>query len=451
MSSAAESFYVPVLDSTLTAAQIAFQDTSIGFLPSWEDRIEFDMPLHLAEKMFRVYVSDDNMSDVDANDLLFRTDWNGYTSLSDHEKANLSVLGSNFMVRANCVSTYKFIDENFKSLPDNQLRFIAEKLCGTPLAVDLFTGEEAFRDSLNTTIKNSIKNKLEGYFTKSELDPLESQNPASNIFKKMFQTRKERFNLLHKVPDTLKINNSGSNPTHSACFLPFVENDRLQFIITVNTLDAQKNIIPNAAALPPVNYLIVANLKNTNATYSHVWDTPEIQTPLLAEVNSLIDTAVGRYQTRSTNYSETTAAAYDDQKQKVATALKQINNKSVIIDKNVINGALIDFLVAPSPTEAIITAKNNASVKLDLLKEIYSQSELSALYTSVSTMYSSSVSALAAASSNPEDPNYNENYDRIQRGVQAQFYMLTKIRDVITTSPIPALPALPAGVTAPVL
>jgi hypothetical protein len=448
MSSLKESFYVPGLDANLTAALIAFHDTSIGFLPSWDDRIEFDMPLHLAQKMFRIYVSDDNMNDVEANDILFRTDWNGFNNLGDSEKANLSVLGSNFLVRANCVSTYKFIDENFKSLPDNQLRFIAEKLCGTPLAVDLFTGEEAFRDSLSTTIRDSIRNKLVGYFTKSELDPLESQNPASNIFKKMFQTRKERFNLLRKVPENLKINNSGGNPTHSAYYLPFVENDRLQFIITVNTLDAQKNIIPNAAALPPVNYLIVANLKNTDATYPNIWDTVEMQTPLVAEVNSLIDNAVERYQTRTTNYSETTAAAYDYQKQKVATALKQINNKSVMIDKNVINGALIDFLVQASPTQTIIIAKNLASVKLDLLTAIYSQSELSVLYTSVSEMYSSSVNALAASSSNPEDPNYNVNFDRIKGGVQAQNFMLTKIHDVITTLPKPTLPSLPVGVIA---
>ena len=163
-------------------------DINVAPLPRFDDRIEFDMPVGLAQSLFRFITDSIDGDDLDDKDVFFRVAadiFDGalmsyfhtrnlagpvdrYNTIEDNFDAECA-FGPHFLVRDKFISTLKYTTLTNKSLGDNQLRFVALNLFNTINGVDLFVNEDEFRNDLDERIDATIIKNLRQWFDQSSI------------------------------------------------------------------------------------------------------------------------------------------------------------------------------------------------------------------------------------------------------------------------------------------
>lgn len=288
MSHASIDFYLRELDLSSNAVLATIEGGEITLYPSFDDRIEFNMEVALAQNFFRFVSDSSDISDNTTDDILFRHH-NAFT-------ANLP-LGDKFMVRNQCVSTLAHLTETHKSLPDNYLRHLALYLFNTYKGVDLFNNELNVREQLRLDTLERMEDILNALHTRdgASENALPSMattidNPARTIFRHILKADSKRLTPLHPVP---------TSETHSKVlalnsveyYMPLFAGDSLAFLVEVIADPTQNGVIDTPLTgdilIPNHKFLVVANLVGTNH-----WDTDSYKDAIVLEFQAARTLAV---------------------------------------------------------------------------------------------------------------------------------------------------------------
>ena len=281
-------FYLAELYMSRNASLATIEGGVVSVYPSFDDRIEFDMEVALAQNFFRFVSDSSDMSDNTTDDILFRHH-NAFT-------ANLP-LGDKFMVRDQCVSTLAHLTETHKSLPDNYLRHLALYLFNTYKGVDLFNNELNVREQLRLDTLERMEDILDALHTRDGADntalpsmATTTDNPARTIFRHILKADSKRLTPLHPVP---------TNETHSKVldlsgvefYMPLIAGDSLAFLVEVIADPSQNGVIDTpltgGITIPNQKFLVVANLVGTNH-----WDTDAYKDAVVLEFQAARTLAV---------------------------------------------------------------------------------------------------------------------------------------------------------------
>ena len=278
-----QTFYVSEFDQSNNAmlAQITGGATTI--LPSYDDRIEFEIDASCVQSFFRFISNSVDISDNVSDDILFR---------HVQQFKSSEPLGENFMVRDKCISTLLYTAYQNKSLPDNYERYLALRLFNTEKGVDLFSNEAAVREDLRSGIVAALHAKLASIcaYNDASLNTMEDtvNNPARTIFRQLLAADTSRFDLLHIVPDSdtseLTVAENGVE-----CYMPFIVGDQICFVVTVVADPHQGAIINSDVVIDPRRYLLVANVVNKT---TDAWESAAYKTLMTSQFNSAKAAAV---------------------------------------------------------------------------------------------------------------------------------------------------------------
>ena len=334
MSHPAIDFYLRELDLSSNATLATIAGGEITLYPSFDDKIEFDMSLSLAQNFFHFVSDGHDISDDEADDILFR-----------HHNAfeNNVPLGINFMDRMKCISTMCHTDERFKSLPDNYLRDgLAQPLFNTWKAVEILSNEYAVRENLRLSILNRIEDILDGLHTRdsSANTQLPSMavtvdNPARTLIRHILKADSSRLTPLHRVP-TVDTSSKVTDLSSVEFYMPLTSGDSLAFLVEVIADPDQAGIIDTpstgAITIPNRKFLVVANLVGDN-----YWDLATYKDAIVAEFQ----------------VARTLAANAKTAKEAAATTLTAAN--ALVVTKQAA------FDADPSPANQVLLTDANAA------------------------------------------------------------------------------------------
>jgi hypothetical protein len=274
--------YADAFDDTHSLQKLTLETGELSNIPAFDDMIEFNMDVALAQNFFR-YISDDrDHSDNLLDDVLFRL-YRAQKVIDDEHP-----FGDNFLDRMACVSTTKYTTQLHKSLPDNQNRHVALSLFGTELAADLFENEAIVRANLEAKIKLALKTKVDEWCDRDENDALpylskadEENNPARRAFMHLFALESRRFSVLRRVPLSLTPDKT-LDLNSREFYMPLTSGDSIVFIVRVQVDSQQSGIIQSGTngpvTIPDVVYLLKANLVGDD-----VWNDNTIKGLLYTE------------------------------------------------------------------------------------------------------------------------------------------------------------------------
>ena len=273
-------FYLSEFDASANAALASIDGGEITLYPSFDDKIEFDMSLSLAQTFFRFISDGHDISDNTDDDILFH-----HSDVFDV----LKPFGPNFMEREKCISTMCHTDELYKSLSDNYLRDgLAHPLFNTWKAVDLFSNEYTVRENLRLSILHRMEDIKNALCTRdaSENTALPSMattvdNPARKVLRHILKSEPSRLTPLHRVPtaETLQKILDLNSVEH---YMPFVAGDSIAFLVEVIADSDQTGIIDTpitgAITIPNRKFLVVANLVGED-----YWNLDEYKDVIVSE------------------------------------------------------------------------------------------------------------------------------------------------------------------------
>jgi hypothetical protein len=301
-------------------------------IPAFDDMIEFDMEVALAQNFFR-YISDDNdHSDNVLDDVLFRL-YRAQNVIDDEHP-----FGDKFLDRTECCSTTKYTTQVYKSLPDNQNRHVALSLFGTALASDLFENEAIVRANLEAKIKLALKNKVTQWCGRDEDDDKEYlnkadevDNPARTILMHLFAHESRRFSVLRRVPLSLTPDKT-KDLNSREFYMPLTSGDSIVFIVRVAVDSQQSGIIQpganGAVTIPDVVYLLKANLVGDD-----VWNEDTIKGLLYSEFEASNTDAVAKLA-----LLQTAASTKSDKQSLLATAVSAYAADASPANRSILTG-----------------------------------------------------------------------------------------------------------------
>lgn len=306
MSHAPIDFYLRELDLSSNAALATIAGGEITLYPSFDDKIEFDMSLSLAQNFFRFVSDGHDISDNETDDILFR-----------HHNAFAEgvPLGINFMDRTKCISTMCHTDERFKSLPDNYLRDgLSQYLFNTWKGVDLFNNELSVREGLRVNILNRMEDILDGLHERdASAETLlpsmadTENNPARTLLRHILKADSSRLTPLHRVP-TVDTSSKVLDLSSVEFYMPLTSGDSLAFLVEVIADPDQAGIIDTpssgvAITIPNRKFLVVANLVGNN-----YWDLDTYKDAIVAEFQAARELAAAARTAKDAAAAALTAA-----------------------------------------------------------------------------------------------------------------------------------------------
>lgn len=325
-------FYLSEFDSSANAALATIEGGEITLYPSFDDKIEFDMSLSLAQTFFRFISDGHDISDNTEDDILFH-----HVDVFENSKP----FGPNFMDRMKCISTMCHTDELYKSLPDNYLRDgLSQYLFNTWKGVDLFSNEYTVRENLRVSILNRMEDIKDALCTRDAhaTNALPSMattvdNPARKVLGHILKSEPSRLTRLHRVPtaETLqKIQDLSS----VEFYMPFVVGDSIAFLVEVIADPDQTGIIDTplggAITIPNRKFLVVANLVGEN-----YWDLDTYKDAIVAEFQAARALAASAKTAKETAAATlTTANALVVTKQAAFDADPSPANQNALTDAN---------------------------------------------------------------------------------------------------------------------
>jgi hypothetical protein len=303
MSHPAIDFYLREFDLSANATLATIDGGEITLYPSFDDKIEFDMSLSLAQTFFRFISDGHDISDNTDDDILFH-----HVDVFDV----LKPFGPNFMVRNKCISTMCHTDELYKSLPDNYLRDgLSQYLFNTWKGVDLFNNEYDVREHLRSSILNRMENIKNALCTRDANNPLPSMaitldNPSRTILRHILKSEPSRLTPLHRVP-TAETLQKILDLSSVEFYMPLQAGDSLAFLVEVIADVDQSGIIDTplggAITIPNRKFLVVSNLVGDN-----YWDLDAYKTAIVAEFQTARTLAASAKSAMETAYTALTAA-----------------------------------------------------------------------------------------------------------------------------------------------
>lgn len=328
MSHTAIDFYLREFDLSANAALATIAGGEITLYPSFDDKIEFDMSLSLAQAFFRFVSDGHDISDDEIDDILFH-----HADVFETNKP----FGINFMDRMKCISTMCHTDERFKSLPDNYLRDgLSQYLFNTWKGVDLFNNEADVREGLRLSVLNRMETIKNGICARDLLglpsmaDTLD--NPARTLLRHILKADSSRLTPLHRVPnaDTLE---SILDLSSAEFYMPLVNGDSLAFLVEVVADPDQTGIIDappsGAITIPNRKFLVVANLVGEN-----YWDLDTYKDAIVAEFQAARTLAIAAKVTKEAAATALTAA-----NAAVVTAQTAFNNDQSVTNQGTLTDA----------------------------------------------------------------------------------------------------------------
>ena len=305
MSHPAIDFYLRELDLSANAALATIAGGEITLYPSFDDKIEFDMSLSLAQNFFHFVSDGTDISDNTNDDILFR-----------HHNAfeNNVPLGINFMDRMKCISTMCHTDERFKSLPDNYLRDgLSQYLFNTWKGVDLFNNEADVREGLRSSILNRMETILDGLHTRDSATntnlpsmAVTENNPSRTLLRHILKADSSRLTPLHRVP-TVDTSSKVLDLSSVEFYMPLQSGDSLAFLVEVIADPDQTGIIDappsGAITIPNRKFLVVANLVGDN-----YWDLDTYKDAIVLEFQAARDLAAAAKSAKEAAATTLTAA-----------------------------------------------------------------------------------------------------------------------------------------------
>lgn len=332
MSHPAIDFYLRELDLSANATLATIAAGEITLYPSFDDKIEFDMSLSLAQNFFHFVSDGTDISDNTNDDILFR-----------HNNAfeNNVPLGINFMDRMKCISTMCHTDERFKSLPDNYLRDgLSQYLFNTWKGVDLFNNEYDVREDLRLSILNSMETILDGLYTRdasanTDLPSMAvtENNPSRTLLRHILRADSSRLTPLHRVP-TVDTSSKVLDLSSVEFYMPLQDGDSIAFLVEVIADVDQAGIIDQPSAgpitIPNRKFLVVANLVGQN-----YWDLPAYKNAIVAEFQAARTLAVSALAAKEAAATELTDAnTAVDAAQVAFDSTPSVENQAALTDAN---------------------------------------------------------------------------------------------------------------------
>lgn len=298
-------FYLRELDLSGNASLATIAGGEITLYPSFDDKIEFDMSLSLAQNFFHFVSDAHDISDNEIDDILFRH----HNAFADEVP-----LGINFMDRMKCISTMCHTDERFKSLPDNYLRDgLSQYLFNTWKGVDLFNNEYNVREGLRLSILNRMEDILDGLHERdaaanNQLPSMAEteNNPARTLLRHILKADSSRLTPLHRVP-TVDTSSKVLDLSSVEFYMPLTSGDSLAFLVEVIADPDQAGIIDTplsgAITIPNRKFLVVANLVGEN-----YWDLDTYKDAIVAEFQAARALAAAARTAKETAATALTAA-----------------------------------------------------------------------------------------------------------------------------------------------
>ena len=298
-------FYLRELDLSSNATLATIAGGEITLYPSFDDKIEFDMSLSLAQNFFHFVSDGHDISDDTVDDILFRHN----NAFEDNVP-----LGINFMVRNRCISTMCHTDELHKSLPDNYLRDgLSQYLFNTWKGVDLFSNEYHVREALRLSILNRMEDILDGLWERdasanTQLPSMADteNNPSRTLLRHILKADSSRLTPLHRVP-TVDTSSKVTDLSSVEFYMPLQAGDSLAFLVEVIADPDQAGIIDTpptgAITIPNRKFLVVANLVG-----DHYWDLDTYKDAIVAEFQAARTLAAAAKTTKETAAATLTAA-----------------------------------------------------------------------------------------------------------------------------------------------
>lgn len=325
-------FYLRELDLSGNASLATIAGGEITLYPSFDDKIEFDMSLSLAQNFFHFVSDAHDISDNEIDDILFRH----HNAFADEVP-----LGINFMDRMKCISTMCHTDERFKSLPDNYLRDgLSQYLFNTWKGVDLFNNEYNVREGLRLSILNRMEDILDGLHERdatanTQLPSMADteNNPARTLLRHILKADSSRLTPLHRVP-TVDTSSKVLDLSSVEFYMPLTSGDSLAFLVEVIADPDQAGIIDTplggAITIPNRKFLVVANLVGEN-----YWDLDTYKDAIVAEFQAARALAVAAKTAKETAATTLTAAnALVVTKQDAFDTDPTVANQSALTDAN---------------------------------------------------------------------------------------------------------------------
>lgn len=326
-------FYLHELDLSGNASLATIAGGEITLYPSFDDKIEFDMSLSLAQNFFHFVSDAHDISDNETDDILFRH----HNAFADEVP-----LGINFMDRMKCISTMCHTDERFKSLPDNYLRDgLSQYLFNTWKGVDLFNNEYNVREGLRLSILNRMEDILDGLHERdasanTQLPSMADteNNPARTLLRHILKADSSRLTPLHRVP-TVDTSSKVLDLSSVEFYMPLTSGDSLAFLVEVIADPDQAGIIDTpssgvAITIPNRKFLVVANLVGEN-----YWDLATYKDAIVLEFQAARALAANAKTAKETAAATlTTANALVVTKQAAFDADPSPANQVLLTDAN---------------------------------------------------------------------------------------------------------------------
>lgn len=182
----------------------------------------------LLQKLFIYHTnSTDITTSTDTSDLLFKVD---YTSAAE--------IGTAIDLNTTTIMDSNDIDPNAndKHLAFDYVRYLADNLFNTHLAVDLFDNETELRTGLNTDFQTGLIERLQSYQTNGPLTISNGHelSPSYTIYNQLIKNHPSRFN------DIVSYQSNHVDSAGNVYYkLPIAAGDKIYYKLTVKAADGQ--------------------------------------------------------------------------------------------------------------------------------------------------------------------------------------------------------------------
>jgi hypothetical protein len=262
--SSATDFYLSALDIDITGKVLTIPggDNTDVFDPnSYDATAELECPLEFAQHFFQFHTDAVDVNDLNEEDLEFRVFQVTETTAAG-EIEDITYYNSKNLLVAEAVVTNQAITYygssgtsiDRKKIGPDMSRKISLDLLGTAEGVDIFINEREFcRDLLQKSVEAFVTNIgsiSNAKWNDDSADPSANIHPAKLTFKQIVKNFPQRLTPLH--PHLYDATNTtiepGSSTTGLWYYMPFEQDDKLCFRLTVHPNGGQTAIIGDVSA-----------------------------------------------------------------------------------------------------------------------------------------------------------------------------------------------------------
>jgi hypothetical protein len=212
---------------------------------------QLTMTVAEAKAVFRYWTDASDITNAEADDIIY------YVKMTEWPDDISNVCHANLVASSGAIGGDSF-DANKSMVTHDFIRYLAEKLFNTHLGVDLFNNEEAMRDDLyakGRTAWEAIDASL-GAANGMTNTTTSNANITRQLMGQLMDASASRFSTLEATDA------SGTRA------LPFVENDIIEFKLTINAADNQ-HALTGVSAIPARPYRIQIKLIADSNTGHH--------------------------------------------------------------------------------------------------------------------------------------------------------------------------------------